>query len=239
MLSPDREVQLRLDQLLSERPNDLHSIAARTVLGQLAEAFSYSGLALCGSVCGGTHHPASDLDLLLVDTSIRRDGQLSALLHGVGIALVCLRADGGEMRARKWALQIEGESRLVTLVRSSYMVRDPQGSWERVHAEAELAARQRCNDRPEVRMRLRELANEAAESLRAAPEMRARRNAMRLAAILLEEWMVTRGAGHVLSKADEQKLRAAMEEEDPSRYRQLMTVARNPTPKSLLALVNC
>lgn len=124
MAAPDPSVD---DLRLPGVPRDAHLAAAEAMLRRLAAAFPAAGLGITGSVGMGVHRPGSDLDLVMADASFRRDMQFATVSEGVPTAVVCLRPDFDAERERRWMLASGGDVRLVSMVRSAFVARDPEG----------------------------------------------------------------------------------------------------------------
>ena len=118
---PDR------DLLLPGVPGDAHGVAAAAMLRRLAAAFPQAGLGLAGSVATGTHGAGSDLDLVMADAGFRRDMQFATVSEGIRTAVLCLRPELDAERERRWMLAAGGDVRMVSMVRSAVVVRDPAG----------------------------------------------------------------------------------------------------------------
>ena len=112
---------------LPGHPRDAHLAAAGAMLGRLAAAFPDAGLGLTGSVATGTHGPGSDLDLVVVDASFRREAQLATVSEGIRTAVVCLRPHFDAERERRWMLASRDDVPLLAMVRSAFVARDPAG----------------------------------------------------------------------------------------------------------------
>ena len=115
------------DLRLPDRPRDAHIAAAEALLRRLAAAFPTAGLGITGSVGMGLHHAASDIDMVMVDASFPRDVQFATLSEGIRSAVVCLRPAFGAERERRWMLASGGDVRIVSMVRSAFVARDPSG----------------------------------------------------------------------------------------------------------------
>ena len=115
------------DLLLPTLPRDAHGVAAEAMLRRLAAAFPQAGLGLAGSVATGTHAAGSDLDLVMVDAGFRRDMQFATVSEGIRTAVVCLRPELSAGQERRWMLAAGGDVRMVSMVRSAVVVRDPAG----------------------------------------------------------------------------------------------------------------
>jgi hypothetical protein len=112
---------------LPDHPRDAHLAAAETMLGRLAAAFPDAGLGLTGSVATGTHGPGSDLDLVVVDASFRREAQFATVSEGIRTAVVCLRPHFNAERERRWMQASDADVPLLSMVRSAFVARDPAG----------------------------------------------------------------------------------------------------------------
>ncbi|HVG44303.1 MAG TPA: nucleotidyltransferase domain-containing protein [Longimicrobium sp.] len=115
------------DLLVPGLPGDAHRVAAEAMLRRLAAAFPQAGLGLTGSVATGTHGPESDLDLVMVDAGFRREMQFATVSEGIRTAVLCLRPELDEERERRWMLAAGGDVRMVSMVRSAVVARDPSG----------------------------------------------------------------------------------------------------------------
>ena len=106
---------------------DAHLAAAEAMLRRLAAAFPAAGPGITGSVATGTHGPGSDLDMVMVDASFRRDMQFATRSEGIPTAVVCLRPRFDAGRERRWMLASGSDVRIVSMVRSACVARDPAG----------------------------------------------------------------------------------------------------------------
>ncbi len=109
-------------------PRDAHVAAAEAMLRRLAAAFPGAGLGITGSLAAGTHRAGSDVDMVVVDASFRRDVQFASASEGIPVAIVCLRPRFDATRERGWMLQSGADVRIVSMVRSAFVARDPAGS---------------------------------------------------------------------------------------------------------------
>jgi hypothetical protein len=115
------------DIRLPDGPHDAHLAAAEAMLRRLAAAFPAAGLGITGSVGMGTQGPGSDLDMVMVDASFRRDMQFATHSEGIPTAVVCLRPRFDADRERRWMLASGSDVRIVSMVRSAFVARDPAG----------------------------------------------------------------------------------------------------------------
>lgn len=116
------------DLRLPGGPRDAHLVAADAMLRRLADAFPDAGLGITGSVATGTHGPGSDLDLVMVDASFRREAQFATLAEGIRTAVLCVHPAMDEARERRWRLAAGGDGKIVSMLRSAYVARDPAGA---------------------------------------------------------------------------------------------------------------
>ena len=124
MTAPDSPAA---DLRLPDHPRDAHLSAAEALLRRLATAFPAAGLGITGSVGVGRHGSDSDIDLVMVDASFRRDVQFATRSQGIPSAVVCLRPAFDAERERRWMLASGGDVRIVSMVRSAFIARDPSG----------------------------------------------------------------------------------------------------------------
>lgn len=204
--------------VLSGRPDDPHTRAARATVAALARRFPRAGLAVAGSVARGTHRPGSDLDLLVVDAGFRRDVQVAGRHEGVHVAVVCLRAGDAPGRARRWML---GDAAVVAMVRTATVVRDPDGVIAALRQEVARIDQARL---AEARALLDELHARAADLARRAGEPSAPGAALltRLLGVLVDAWYLARGRTCDSKETYEQTFRA-MAETDPGIYAVIRT----------------
>lgn len=138
------------DLRLPAHPRDAHLAAAEAVLRRLAAAFPRAGLGITGSVGTGTHGPGSDLDLVMVDASFRRDMQFATVSEGIPTAVVCLRPAADAERERRWRLASGSDVRMVSMVRSAFIARDPAGALEEMQRTVARLDRERLSRRDEL-----------------------------------------------------------------------------------------
>jgi hypothetical protein len=115
------------DLRLPGHPRDAHLAAAEAMLRRLAAAFPSAGLGITGSLATGTHGPGSDVDLVMADASFRRDMQFATQSEGIPTAVACLRPGFDAARERRWMLASGSDVRMVSMVRSAFVARDPAG----------------------------------------------------------------------------------------------------------------
>lgn len=104
-----------------------HRAAAADMLARLAAAFPDAGLGITGSVGTGTHGEGSDLDLVVVDASFRREMQFATVAEGIPAAVLCLRPGFDVQREQRWTLAAGGDVVMVSMVRTAFVARDPAG----------------------------------------------------------------------------------------------------------------
>lgn len=115
------------DLLLPPASRDAHVIAGEAMLRRLATAFPTAGLGITGSVATGTHAAGSDVDLVVVDVSFRREMQFATISEGIRTAVLCLRPEFDAEREFRWTLAAGDDVRIVSMVRSAFVARDPAG----------------------------------------------------------------------------------------------------------------
>ena len=131
-------------------PRDRHMAAAEAMLGRLAAAFPNAGLGLTGSVSTGTHGPGSDLDLVVVDASFRREAQFATVSEEIRTAVVCLRPHFDAERQRRWMLSSGGDVPLLSMVRTAFVARDPAGVLEKIQGTLAHLDQERRTRRDEL-----------------------------------------------------------------------------------------
>ncbi|HSU15379.1 nucleotidyltransferase domain-containing protein [Longimicrobium sp.] len=139
-------VEIRLPPI----PRDAHTAAAEAMLRRLAAAFPDAGLGITGSLATGTHGPGSDIDLVMTDASFRREVQFASASEGIPVAVVCLRPRFDADRERRWMLQSGGDVRIVSMVRSAFVARDPGGSLAEMQRTVERLDAERRTRRDEL-----------------------------------------------------------------------------------------
>jgi hypothetical protein len=150
---------------LPPHPRDAHLAAAEAMLGRLAAAFPNAGLGLTGSVATGTHGPGSDLDLVVVDASFRREAQFATVSQGIRTAVVCLRPHVDAERQRRWLLASGGDVPLLSMVRTAFVARDPAGVLETLQGTLAHLDEERKTRRGELLAVRREQALEVVRAL--------------------------------------------------------------------------
>ena len=178
---------------LPAHPRDAHLAAAEAMLARLAAAFPDAGLGLTGSVSTGTHGPASDLDLVVVDASFRREAQFATVSEGIRTAVVCLRPHVDEERERQWTLAARDDVPLLAMVRSAFVVRDPAGVLGRMqHTLARLDGERRTRRDELVAVR-REAARAVVRALRGGSGARGEPLLLELFAAVVDGWYLKHG----------------------------------------------
>jgi hypothetical protein len=138
---------------------DRHRIAAREIAARLAARFPRAGIGLTGSVALGTNRPDSDLDMVVVDASFGRDAQIATAWGGIPAAIVCLRPRLTPERERAWMVSSGGDARLVSMVRSAQVLRDPDGMLYTLRDTVQRLDAARTAAKDELLARLREHAS--------------------------------------------------------------------------------
>lgn len=135
---------------LPPHPRDAHLAAAEAMLRRLAAAFPAAGLGITGSVGTGTHGPGSDIDMVMVDASFRRDMQFATRSEGIPTAVVCLRPRFDAARERRWMLASGSDVRIVSMVRSAFVARDPAGALSEMQRTVARLDSERLSRRDEL-----------------------------------------------------------------------------------------
>lgn len=181
------------DLLLPGIARDAHGVAAEAMLRRLAAAFPRAGLGLSGSVATGTHGPASDLDLVMVDAGFRRDAQFATESEGIRTAVVCLRPELDTEEERRWMLAAGGDVRMVSMVRSAMVVRDPEGVLGALQRTIARLDRERLERRDELVAMRREHALAAVHALHGGSGTGDEQLQLALFTAIVDGWFLQRG----------------------------------------------
>jgi hypothetical protein len=185
---------------------DAHTAAAAAMLHRLAGSFPDAGLGIAGSVATGTHGPASDLDLVVVDASFRREMQFATVSEGIRTAIVCLRPDLDAEREKRWMLGAGGDAVIVSMVRGAFVARDPAGhfdSMQRTVARLDAARRTRSDELVDL---WREHAFTAMRMLRSGGGAGVEHLQLELFAAIVGGWVLRQGLVVDTRRTDEQML---------------------------------
>lgn len=145
---------------------DAHVLAAEGMLRRLAAAFPRAGLGIAGSVATGTHGPESDVDLVVVDASFRREMQFATRSEGIRTAVLALRPHFDAERERRWMLAESGDVPMIAMVRSAFVARDPAGVLGEMQRTVARLDHERRTRRDELTAVRRERAIAAVRALR-------------------------------------------------------------------------
>jgi len=178
---------------LPPHPRDAHVEAADALLRRLAVAFPAAGLGITGSVAAGTHGPASDVDLVMVDGSFRRDMQFATVSRGVRCAIVSLRPGLGAERERRWMLQSAGDMHIVSMVRSAFVARDPAGVLGEMQRTVARLDAERITRRDELVALRHADALAAIRALHGGTADSDERLQLRLFSAVVDGWFLSRG----------------------------------------------
>lgn len=213
-------------------PRDAHVTAAESMLGRLATAFPRAGLGMAGSVSTATHHPESDLDLVVVDPSFRRDMQFATVLEGVRTALLCLEPGFDAERERRWLLASGADEAMLTMVRTAVVARDPAGCLGELQRTVARLDGERLVRRDELMAARREHVRAAMRSLREGNGAGGS-HAVQLAlfAAAVDGWFLREGLA-ITSKQERRKLLETIAGRDPA-LAALLRQAIPITPDSL------
>jgi hypothetical protein len=176
------------------------------MLVRLAAAFPDAGLGITGSVAMGAHRPESDLDLVMVDASFRRDMQFATVSEGIPTAVVCLRPHFDAERERRWMLASAGDVRIVSMVRSAFVARDPAGVLGGMQRVVERLDGDRLARRDELVAIRRQEGLECVRALRGGTGASDEHLQMRLMAAIVDGWYLEHGLAMETRQASERML---------------------------------
>ncbi len=196
-------------------PRDAHVAAAEGMLGRLAAAFPQAGLGVTGSVSTGTHHPESDLDLVVVDASFRRDMQFATVEEGVRTALLCLKPGLDAERERRWMLASGADLGMLAMVRTAVVARDPAGRLGELQRMVARLDRERLMRRDELMAIRRQHAQAAMRALREGGGTSGPHLQLELFAAVVDGWFLREGLA-VTSKQESRRTLETIEERDPA-----------------------
>lgn len=206
---------------LPGHPRDAHLAAAEAMLRRLADAFPAAGLGITGSVATGTHRPESDIDLVAVDASFRRDVQFATVSEGIPTAIVCLRPHFDAQRERRWMLQSGGDVRIVSMVRSAFVARDPTGALAEMQRTVARLDAERIARRDElVRIRAGD-ALAAVRALQGGTPASDEHLQVQLFDAIVDGWYLQRGMAMDTRQASERML-STISEGDPALHALLL-----------------
>lgn len=185
---------------------DAHIAAAEAMVRRLAAAFPAAGVGITGSVGMGVHRPESDLDVVLVDASFRRDMQFATVSEGIPTAVVCLRPAFDAERERRWMLASGGDVRVVSMVRSAFVARDPEGVLRGMQRAVGRMDEERRTRRDELVQVRREDGLKMIRALRGGTPMSDEHLQMQLFAAIVDGWYLRHGLAMDTRQASERML---------------------------------
>lgn len=194
------------DIRLPDLPRDAHLAAAEAMLRRLAAAFPAAGLGITGSLAMGVHRPASDLDMVMVDASFRRDMQFATVSEGIPTAVVCLRPAFDAERERRWMLAAGGDVRVVSMVRSAFVARDPEGVLGEMQRTVARLDAERLARRDELVAVRREEGLKLVRALRGGTPASDEHLQMKLFAAIVDGWYLKHGLAMETKQASERML---------------------------------
>jgi hypothetical protein len=204
---------------------DAHVEAAEAMLARLAAAFPRAGLAVTGSVSTRTHHPESDVDLVMVDDSFRRDMQFSTVSEGIRTAVLCLRAGFDAERERRWMLAAGADAVTVAMVRSAVVARDPAGLFAGMQRTVARLDDERRMRRDELFILRREHARTVMRALGEGSGGANESLQLELCAAVVDGWLLREGRT-IRSKQESERILETIEAADPA----LATLLRQAIP---------
>lgn len=191
---------------LPDLPRDAHVAAADAMLRRLAAAFPSAGLGITGSLGMGVHKPGSDLDMVMVDASFRRDMQFATVSEGIPTAVLCLRPRFDAGRERRWMLASGGDVRVVSMVRSAFVARDPEGVLGEMQRTVALLDAERRTRRDELVAVRREEGLGMVRALRGGTPSSDEHLQMQLFAAIVDGWFLRHGLAMETRQASERML---------------------------------
>jgi hypothetical protein len=131
---------------------DPHAALCERALAALEARFPGAGIGVTGSFAAGRHHAGSDLDLVVVSPSVRRDWQMAFREQGVRVNVLCVHPE-------RFAAQMRADAAAFAAIRASYLlsaraVSDPHGHLAALRDEARAAVALREHGRGELMRRL-------------------------------------------------------------------------------------
>lgn len=184
---------MAMDIRLPGDPHDAHVRAAEAMLRRLADAYPRAGLGVTGSVGRGTQGPGSDLDLVAVDASFRREAQFATFSEGIRTAVLCLRPDFEAERERRWLLAASGDVPMISMVRTAYVARDPAGQLEAMQRTVARLDAERRVRRDELIAVRREHALAAVRALHGGSGASDEHLQLELFSAIVDGWLLRQG----------------------------------------------
>jgi hypothetical protein len=202
-----------------------HTALLERVTDALAARFPAAGIAVTGSVAAGTHHTGSDLDLLVVDTTVARDWQMAFPAEGVRVNVVCVHPE-------RFGAQMRADAAAFAAVRASYVIsartlRDPAGHLDTLRDHARRAVELRRTNRDEL------FAVHAAAARARLARSEGGLDAWAAAALVAAiEGALLRAGRTALSKADGSRPMVALASEDPALHARIAALLAGAVPVS-------
>ncbi|MFL5386572.1 MAG: nucleotidyltransferase domain-containing protein [Longimicrobiaceae bacterium] len=221
---------------LPGHPRDAHLAAAEAMLRRLAAAFPRAGLGITGSVGTGTHGPGSDVDLLMVDASFRREMQFATRSDGIPTAVACMRPGFDAARERRWMLAAGPDVRGVSMVRSAFVARDPEGVLGEMQRTVARLDRERRERRDELVAARREDALAIVRALHGGSGASDEQLQLQLFDAVVDGWYLRQGLAMDTRQASERMLET-IGERDPALHALLLR-AVPLTHQSMAALLH-
>jgi hypothetical protein len=185
---------------------DAHVVAAEAMLRRLAAAFPAAGLGITGSLATGTHRPGSDVDLVVVDESFRRDIQFATVSEGIPTAVVCFRPHLDAERERRWTLASGGDVRVVSMVRSAFVARDPHAVLGEMQRTVARLDRERLERRGELAAIRRDEGLALIRALHGGGPTGDEHLQLQLLIAIVDSWFLLRGLAMETREASERML---------------------------------
>lgn len=209
------------------------------MLYRLATAFPRAGLGVTGSVATGTHTPASDLDLVVVDASFRREMQFATKSEGIRTAIVCLRPTFDAERERRWMLAAGGDVQITSMVRSAFVARDPDGVLEEMQRTLARLDETRRTQREELIAMRREHVFAAVRALHGESGAGAEHLQLELFSAVVDGWCLRQGLA-IQARQDAERILDTIAESDASLFALLREAIplRHTSMAPLLQAVN-
>ncbi|HYH83336.1 MAG TPA: nucleotidyltransferase domain-containing protein [Longimicrobium sp.] len=219
------------DVVLPAFARDAHLVAAEAILRRLAAAFPSAGLGITGSLATGTHRAGSDIDLVMADESFRRDIQFATVSEGIPTAVVCLRPHFDADRERRWMLASGGEVRVVSMVRSAFVARDPNGVMGEMQRTVARLDRERLERRDELAAIRRDEGLALIRALHGGTPAGDEHLQMQLFTAIVDGWFLLHGLAMETRQASERMLDTIAAHDRP-----LYDLLRRATPLTHAAL---
>lgn len=185
------------------------------MLARLAAAFPGAGLGVTGSVSTATHHAKSDLDLVVVDLSFRRDMQFATLSEGIRTALLCLKPGFDAERERRWMLASDADRAMLAMVRAAVVARDPVGCLGEMQRVVVRLDGERLARRDELMALRREQVRAVKRTLCEGGGPGSHELQLELFAAVVDGWLLREGLA-ITSKQESRATLETIEGRDPS-----------------------